>query len=302
MHPQNGSRKKDLPPAISKQTERRSLGRWGGIKIARLIRSIQQAFAVLEALAERGNGRGVTELAHKTGLAKSSVHAILKTLATMGYVQQDELTNRYLLGLRLFQLANAVPIVLDVRSAAAPYLEQLVEKYQETVHLVVLDEGEALYIDKRESPRSIHVVSQVGRKLPCHCTGVGKALLAHLPQEQVDAIIRKGLPRFTARTITDPQRLYEELRLVRERGYAVDDEEIMDGLRCVAAPIRNYTGSVIAALSVSGPVSRMTLDRLPEIAQDVMSAADQTSRRLGWSPQQGPCLTGMQAEQSTRTS
>ncbi|MEW6105443.1 MAG: IclR family transcriptional regulator [Bacillota bacterium] len=252
--------------------------------MGRLIRSVRQAFAILEALSLTSEGMGVTAVARQLALGKSTIHAQLTTLCQLGYVEKDPTSGNYRLGIRLFQLANAVPLVADLRSAAGPYLQQLVEKYQETAHLVILDGGEVLYVDKRESPRSTHVVSQVGRKLPCHCTGVGKVLLAHLPKDQLGSIIEKGLPRFTARTITDPHRLYEELKLIQERGYAIDDEEIMDGLRCVAAPIRNYTGSVIAAISVSGPVSRMPLNQLPQIAKEVIDTANRISYRLGWNP------------------
>jgi len=153
----------------------------------------------------------------------------------------------------------------------------------ETVHLVVLDRLEVLYIDKRESYRSLRIVSQVGMRLPAHCTGVGKVLLAHLePEQRAEVINVKGLARFTRNTLTDIKVLENELTRIRAQGYAIDNEEIMDSLRCIAAPIRDQTGKVISAISLSGPVSRLQGEWLENAILRVTETAEEISSGLGY--------------------
>jgi len=149
--------------------------------------------------------------------------------------------------------------------------------------LAVLDKGEVLYIDKRESTKSLRIVSQVGTRLPTHCTGVGKVLLANLPIDQVRRIIAtKGLSRYTKNTITDFRRLEEELNLVRQQGYAMDNEEIMESLRCVAVPLRDHTGKVCAAISVSGPSARFDGEQLESIVDLMVRIGREISASLGY--------------------
>ena len=153
----------------------------------------------------------------------------------------------------------------------------------ETVHLVVLDKLEVLYIDKRESGQSLRIASQVGMRLPAHCTGVGKMLMAHLsPEQRAELINRKGLPRFTRNTLTDVEALEDELNRIRMQGFAIDNEEIMDSLRCVAAPIRDQTGKVISAISLSGPVSRLKGERFEKAIRRVTETAEEISAGLGY--------------------
>jgi len=148
-----------------------------------------------------------------------------------------------------------------------------------------LDRGEVVYIEKRECRQSIQIVSQIGMRLPAHCTGVGKVLLAYLPDAEVRQIIKKkGMTRFTKNTITDPRSLETELDRIRERGYAIDNEEIMDGLFCMAAPIRDYSGKVIAAVSVSGPTSRIKMEKLPKALELVVQTSGEISSALGYRP------------------
>jgi DNA-binding IclR family transcriptional regulator len=166
---------------------------------------------------------------------------------------------------------------------AAPYIQELLDEMGETVHLVVIDKLEVLYIDKRESAQSLRIASMVGMRLPAHCTGVGKVLMAHLPPEKRRELIEtKGLPRFTKNTLTDEEALEDELTRVRIQGFAIDNEEIMDSLRCVAAPIRDQTGKVISALSLSGPVSRLRGERFEEAIRRVTETASRISAGLGY--------------------
>ncbi|MGB9662023.1 MAG: IclR family transcriptional regulator [Moorellaceae bacterium] len=247
------------------------------------IRSVAKALRIIDVLAEARGELALHEIAGRLGLAKSTVHGLLSTLRDFGYVEQSVFTGKYKLGVRLFELGNIVAHGWDVRTVAAPYIQRLVDELGETVHLVVLDKGEVLYIDKRESRESLRIVSQVGMRLPAHCTGVGKVLLAFLPPSEVKRIIAaRGLPRFTKNTITDLKTLEAELARVRAQGYAIDNEEIMDSLRCVAAPIRDHSGKVCAAMSVSGPVARLEGERLNLAIERVTKTAAEISAGLGY--------------------
>ncbi|MDA8235662.1 MAG: IclR family transcriptional regulator [Clostridia bacterium] len=247
------------------------------------IRSVAKALMILDYLASCQEEVPLTKIAGKFGIAKSTVHGLLATLRDFGYIDQSPFTGNYKLGVRLFEIGSIVAASWDVRSVAAPYIERLVGQIGETVHLVVLDKGEVLYIDKRESNQSIRIVSAQGMRLPAHCTGVGKALLAYLPANEFKRIVKtKGLPRYTKNTITDPQVLEKELELIRGRGYAFDIEEIMDGLSCVAAPIFDHSSRACAAISVSGPVARFKEDKFKEITSTVCQTAMEISQALGY--------------------
>jgi len=249
------------------------------------IRSVAKALTIIDFLAASQGEVPLARIAAKLGLAKSTAHGLLATLKDFGYVEQSPFTGNYKLGIRLFEIGSIVANSWDVRATAAPYIQRLVDEIGETVHLVVLEKGEVLYIDKRESHQSLRIVSQVGMRLPAHCTGVGKALLAHLSRAELKKIIAaRGLPRFTANTITDVQKLERELQLVRERGYAVDNEEIMDSLRCVAAPIFDHNGGACAAISISGPVARLTGEAFERAAALVVQTAADISTALGYKP------------------
>ncbi len=257
------------------------------------IRSVAKALMILDLLAASQREMSLAELAREMDLPKSTLHGLLSTLRDYGYIEQSAFDGRYRLGVRLFEIGNAVANNWDVRRVAAPYIQQLVEELEETVHLVILDKGEVLYIDKRESRQSLRIVSQVGMRLPAHCTGVGKVLLAYLHPGEVKRIIAlKGLPRYTRNTITDPHRLEAELEKIRSQGYAIDNEEIMDSLRCVAAPLREYNGKVCAAISVSGPAARMDGERLQLVIDRITRTAAEISARLGYRPVVGSDASG----------
>jgi len=250
--------------------------------------SVAKALTIIDLLADKGRSMSLAEIAGELGMPKSTLHRLLSTLREFYYVEQSPVDGRYKLGIRLFEIGNAVAINWDVRKVAAPYIQKLVDEFGETAHLVVMDKGEVLYIDKRESKQSLRIVSQIGMRLPAHCTGVGKVLLAYLQPAEVKRIIaQKGLKRYTGQTITDMRVLETELEKIRKLGYAVDNEEIMDSLRCVAAPIRSYNGKVCAAISVSGPVARMAGERFYQAIKLVMQTAADISAGLGYRPALG---------------
>ncbi|GAB6099553.1 IclR family transcriptional regulator [Halanaerocella petrolearia] len=250
-----------------------------------LVKSVNRSINILEELAKYEDGLGVTELGNRLDVHKSSVHRLLSTLVYRGLVEQDQETGKYKLGLKLFELGSRIFNDLEVRKYAKSYLEELVSQTNETVHLVTLDQGEVLYVDKVKSPETITMVSQVGARGPVHSTSVGKAMAAYLDEEEIDRIVRKkGMPRYTENTITDPQEFKKHLKVIKERGYAIDEIENELGIRCIAAPIFDYNGEVVAAVSISGPTMRVTKERISELAEKVKETGLQISYRLGYSP------------------
>jgi DNA-binding IclR family transcriptional regulator len=203
-------------------------------------------------------------------------------LDAAGLVERNPRTGRYRLGLRIFELGGLVMQQMNLWDEALPFLEGLVHDTGETGHLAVLDGGEAIYIERVEARRALRVPSAIGRGYPAHATNLGKVLLADLAPEQVEQIVaERGLAAYTPHTITDPEGLAAELERIRAVGYAVDNEEYDEGLRCIGAPVRDHSGHVVAALGIGGPVTRITPDRVDELAELVMTAARGLSRRLG---------------------
>lgn len=257
------------------------------------IKSVSKALKIIDLLAENRREMTLGEISKEMKLAKSTAYGLLATLRDSNYIEQSPFDGKYRLGIRLFEVGNIVANTWDVRQLAAPYIQLLVDDLEETVHLVVLDKGEVLYIDKRESKQSFRMVSEVGSRLPAHCTGVGKVLLAHLPACELKRIIAaKGLKRYTENTITDLKALEEVLIKTRQQGYAIDNEEIMNGLRCVAVPIWDYSGKVCAAISISGPISRMVDEHFDKVIQHMMKTGLDISGSLGFRPVVGRDIHG----------
>jgi DNA-binding IclR family transcriptional regulator len=266
------------------------------------IQAIERAVAILNAFSTDRPELGVTELADQLGLHKSTVHRFLVNLETGGLVERNPRTARYRLGLRLFELGGLVLQQLSLWDEALPFLEGLVRDTGETGHLAVLDGGEAIYIEKVEARRALRIPSAVGRGYPAHATNLGKVLLAHLPPEQVRVIVEeRGLAAYTPHTITDLAHLEGELVRIRSRGYAVDNEEYDEGLRCIGAPIQDHTGQVVAALGIGGPVTRVTPGRVTELAELVMGAAKGLSRRLGAHQSEAFASAAVRVRASTST-
>jgi len=246
------------------------------------IQAIERAVAILNAFSAEQPELGVTEIAAQLGLHKSTVHRFLVNLEAGGLVERNPRSSRYRLGLRIFELGGLVLQQMNLWDEALPFLEGLVHESGETGHLAVLDGGEAIYIEKVEARRALRIPSAIGRGYPAHATSLGKVLLAHAPVEEIEAVIADhGLARCTPQTITDPARLRDELAWVRRQGYAVDNEEYEEGLRCIGAPIIGHTGQVVAALGIGGPTTRVTPERVTALADLVMVAAKGLSRRLG---------------------
>jgi DNA-binding IclR family transcriptional regulator len=247
------------------------------------LRSIDRAIAVLKAFGEEEPELGVTELSQRLELPKSTVYRLLASLQQEGLVDQDPETEKYHLGIELVHLAGLVLEQIDVRQVARPCLQSLAEASEETVNLTVLTgDGKVINVDGISSPRMVRNVGWIGREMLPHCISSGKALLAYLPQQRLEPILAKELPRFTEKTITDPIRLREELKRVRQQGYAVAQEELEVGLSAVAAPIWNHEGKVVASISVSGPSFRLYPEKIPELAELIKQTANKISYQLGY--------------------
>jgi DNA-binding IclR family transcriptional regulator len=247
------------------------------------IKALDRTMQLLDCFTRERPELGVSELSRMVGMHKATVHRILMALEQHGLMEQDPATEKYRLGLRLLELGARVNERLHLPRLARPELERLVALTGETAHLVVMDQEEGLYLEKVESPRPFRVPSQVGRRLPLHCTGVGKAILAFLEPGQRHRVLgAKGLARFTPRTITEPQALETELQRIRERGYSMDDEEVEIGLRCIGAPVFDHQGQVVGAISIAGPAGRITPAEVSGLAESVKSCAAAISARLGY--------------------
>jgi IclR family KDG regulon transcriptional repressor len=247
------------------------------------VQVLDRTLRILDVLAERNTEMGPAELAERLSLHKSTIHRLLVVLERHGLIRKNPNAGKYGLGMKLFELGSRAVAQLDLRERAEPYLRQLVLDTGETAHVCVLEGAEMLSVANAEGPRTLRTPATVGRRTPVHCTSVGKALAAHLPERTLDELLsRVRLTRYTDRTITTRSGLKAELQRIRERGYAVDNEEIEEGLRCVGAPIRNYTGRVVAAMSIAGPVFRVTTERLPALARAVVTTARALSRDLGF--------------------
>ena len=246
------------------------------------LKSLRKAIRVLECFSLQEPRLPLTDIARKVGLPLSTAHRILTTLRTVGIVEQEGDRDLYRLGLKLLELGSMVLANLEVHREALPCIEALVRETGETVHLGVFDGSQVVSIEKMDSPHGLASNITIGKGAPAYCTGVGKALLAFQPEAVVERVCRLGLTAYTPQTITDPVKLRKELAQVRALGYAVDNAEHQPDVRCVAAPIRNHSGNVVASLSISGPASRIPRSRITSLATRVREVAAKRSARLGY--------------------
>lgn len=223
------------------------------------VRTTEKSLEIVSELNRTGETR-VTTLANELEMGKSTVHNHLTTLEDHGYVIKDAETKTYRLSLKFLDIGGQIRSEIDVYKVAEPKIEELAETSGELVHLVVEEDGKGVYLCRAKGERAVELDTYVGCRHHMHSTAFGKAILSHLPTERVDEVIdQHGLPEVTPRTITSRSELFEELERTRERGFAVDDEERLEGLRCIAAPIR-FDSDVIGAISVSGPTARIDDD------------------------------------------
>lgn len=246
------------------------------------VQVLERVFTVLDALAQARGDASVPELAKLTQLHRSTLHRLLIVLAGYRFVEKTS-AGRYRLGSRLLELGTFVAAKFDVPRLAKPYLEQIVDATNETAHMGVLRQGEVVSITNVACRRTLSAPATVGRRSPVHCSALGKCILSGLPYSAVRDIIRsKGLRAYTPNTITSLKALMIELRHVQKCGYAIDDEEYEEGLKCIGAPVRDHSGRIVAAISIAGPATRLNELRMPSLSASVMRGARQLSAALGF--------------------
>jgi DNA-binding IclR family transcriptional regulator len=244
---------------------------------------LQRSLDIIELLALERVGLGVTAIAEKLELSKSTVHRILSALAERGYVEKAFEGPEYRIGLRFVEIGALRLNHLELKTEAAPVLRKLADSQRQPVHLAILNGHDAVYIEKIDPVANLRLYSQIGKRIPVYCSALGKALLLDLSKQEILAFM-EGVPmeRLTERTLKSPEALAEQLEGSARRGWTVDDEEHDAGIRCIAAPVRDYAGAIIASISLAGDAAMISRDKDEEHAVLVMAAAGEISRRMGW--------------------
>ncbi len=246
------------------------------------ITSVQRCLRLLSLFSQSPAGLSASEVAKQSGLPVSTVHRFLVNLENAGFLDCSE-SGKYHLGIECFSIGHAALTQLDIRRLSLPYLQTINQHTRETIHLTVRQGLTAVYVEKLDSPEHLRIFSRIGASVPLYCTAVGKVLLAFLPQEELRKLLPQiTLRRFTPGTIVNLQELEQHLQRVRKAGHAYDLEEHEPHIRCVAAPIWDHSGSVIASLSLTAPAVRMSVMRLRQLAPTIQEAGLQISRELGY--------------------
>ncbi|TDX59130.1 IclR family transcriptional regulator [Orenia marismortui] len=248
-----------------------------------IVQSVDRSLSILEILVEENQPISLSQISEKANLNISTVHRLLHTLMHRGFVGQEKDSGKYKLGLRIFEIASALESSLDLKAVVRPYLREIVDECNETANLTILDGGDVVYIDQVESTNMVRMFANIGSKGPAHCLGSGKVLLAFLEEDKLESILKDiKLTKYTSETISSMDKLKNNLNQIRRQGYSIDFEEMEEGVRCVAAPIRNEAGKVIAAISVSGPNTRITDKFLyTKLIPLVTGKAEEISKNVG---------------------
>lgn len=246
-----------------------------------IIKSLNRAFDIMEVLRERKDGMTLSQLKNRLGLSAATAYRMLNTMVQRGYIVPDA-EKKYRLGTKFIEMSGMSTKTGDLIPKVIPYMDRLLAEINETIHLSVLDRGEAVDIYNLESSNHVRVCTGIGLRLPLHASSVGKVLLAYLPEDRMESIIGlKGLQHFTENTISTLSDLRQELANVRQQGFAIDDREFDMNARCVAAPIRDHANRVIAALGISGLADRCSPEDIEAITPMLKETCDRISRDLG---------------------
>lgn len=246
------------------------------------IQSLERAIMILKCFSEEDKELKLTDISERLGLNKSTVHGIITTLKYYGIIEQNEENQKYKLGLYLMELGNLVQNSIDVTSIAAPIINRVCLELEETVHLGKLENTDIVYIEKKESTQSMRIFTSIGARNPAYCTAVGKAMLAFKDKSELMQRIPEVLEKFNPNTISDKEVLLEELETIRKTGIAIDNEEKILGLTCVAAPVFDSNGNANYGISVSGPTIRMDKEKIDKAKKIVSEAAKEISLKLGY--------------------
>jgi len=246
------------------------------------VQSLTRGLSILECLAKAEGGLTLTDVANRAELAPSTAHRLLSTLEKMRYVYQAGELGRWYIGLQAFTVGSSFLASRDFIAQSHPYMRRLMEQSGETANLGILDGTEAVFVDQVQCREMMRTIVKLGSRVPLHASGVGKAIFASLPDEQIDAILKvKGLPRITENTITSPETMWASVRVIRQRGWSFDDEEHAVGTRCVAAPIYDEHAETLGAISLAGPSSRLPDARIKQLGPVVAHTAEELTKRLG---------------------
>ncbi len=246
------------------------------------VQSLTRGLSILECLALAEGGLTLTDIGQRVQLPPSTVHRLLATLEKMGYVYQAGELGRWYVGLQAFTVGSSFLSSRDFVAQSNPYMRRLMDQSGETVNLAILDGTEAVFVDQVQCREMMRTIVKLGSRAPMHASGVGKAMFASLPDDQIDAILKvRGLPRITGNTITAPETMWASVRVIRQRGWSFDDEEHAIGTRCVGAPIYDEHGETLGAISLAGPSSRLPDERIRHLGPLVAHTAEELTRRLG---------------------
>lgn len=243
-----------------------------------------KALRVLEAVAAHSQPVSLSEVADEVSIDKSTAYRMLVTLTEAGYLVRDHASKLYRLSYKVVSLSRNLLAENEVYQMSRQILERLTAVTHETVHLCILDGSQTVLVQKVKGTQLVAVDFQIGDRSPLHCTSIGKALLAFQDVRQIEAVIANGLPQLASKTITDSNAFRKELHRVRSQGYAIDDHEFSDNMRCIAAPVFERGGRVQMGISISGPDTRFTLDKLEELKDPLLEASRELSERLGGIP------------------
>jgi DNA-binding IclR family transcriptional regulator len=244
------------------------------------VKSLYKALQVLECFTPEKPELGITEISNELGLYKSNVSNIVTTFVKAGYLEQNPENNKYRLGFKILKLGNIISSNLNFRQLVLPCMQEIADAANEVVYLGVPHDGEVVYLDSCCPKNQLATRTMLGVRAPLYCTGIGKAMLAFLPEETVRDVIAKGLKKYTDNTITEPQTLLDELASIRRRGYSVDRMEHEYGIKCVGMPLMNRRRQVVAGISISGPSLRFSDAKVEEFAGLLKSAVAQIEGKL----------------------
>ncbi|WP_085506108.1 IclR family transcriptional regulator [Thalassobacillus devorans] len=248
-----------------------------------MIQSVDRSLKILEYLKEHPKGLGITEIANRLGVAKSTAHRLVMTLEEHGYIKQMQEKSVYRLGLKFLEMSNIVVDQLNIVELAHPIMEKISNQTDKISHLVMLDDSHVIYIDKVETPSAVRIYSQLGKRAPIYCTGVGKAIAAYFDEAQLTRYLSENsFHKFTKNTYTEEKEFRHELERINRNGYSIDNEEHEEGIRCVAVPIFDHLNSVNYSVSITGTSVQMTDQHIQEYLPLLKKSATEISSLLGF--------------------
>jgi IclR family transcriptional regulator, KDG regulon repressor len=247
-----------------------------------MLTSVKNGLRILRLFSIDTPELGITDISIRLGLHKTTVHRLIKTLEKEGFIEKNPKTRKYRLGISLLNLSGIIDIHTEIYREAIPVLESLTHNLGEAAHLSVLEGANTVYLYKIQCKHPVRLLSHIGKNNPCSCTSSGKVILAFQTKEMIDYVISQGLPKCGPNSITDPDQFRNNLAYIRNKGYAVCIDELHEGVTSIAAPIRDYSGDVVAAVSVVGPNQRITPAAIPRFVEYVCRAGEEISRLLGY--------------------